>query len=140
VEERKLIRAYDVGQRLGYATATVKAWAREGKLPGAVFIGNPGRQHIRFDPRAIEEFISAGGRRPVLPALPKQTKFSVRRHGCREHAGNAPRNDRTRREPDRELANLVKPDPGVRPFDPMATAPDLARVPAARYLPGAEVA
>jgi hypothetical protein len=136
MEERKLIRAYDVGRRLGYTTATVKSWARSGKLPGAVFIGNPGRQHIRFDPRAIEEFIAAGGQRPELPAPPKQAQFSVRRHGHRTHAGGQPRNDRSRRDPAKALADLVKPDPGVRDFDPMAEAPDLARVPAARYLPG----
>src|ERR1035441_301866 len=136
MEERKLIRAYDVGRRLGYTTATVKSWARSGKLPGAVFIGNPGRQHIRFDPRAIEEFIAAGGQRPELPAPPKQAGFSVRRHGHRAHAGGQPRNDRSRRDPAKALGDLVQPDPGVREFDPMADAPDLPRVPAARYLPG----
>jgi hypothetical protein len=33
---------------------------------------------------------------------------------------------------------LVKPDLGVRPFDPMETVPDLAHVPTGRYLPGGE--
>ena|ERR1017187_9202607 len=136
MEETRLVMAHEVGRRLGYSTATVKAWARQGKLPGAVFIGSSGRLHVRFDPRAIEEFIAAGGQRPEPPALPKQAEFSVRRHGHRTHAGGRPRNDRSRRDPAKALGDLVPPDPGVREFDPMAEAPDLARVPAARYLPG----
>ena len=131
----RLLMAHEIGRRLGYSTATVKAWARDGKLPGAVFIGNPGRLHVRFDPAAIDAFIASGGRRPEVPAAPKQHEFSVRRHGVRAHAGNAPRNDRFRKDPAHELGNLVHPDPGVREFDPLITAPDLARVPAARYVP-----
>ena len=69
----RLLMAHEIGRRLGYSTATVKAWARDGKLPGAVFIGNPGRLHVRFDPRVIEEFITSGGRRPEVPAAPKRT-------------------------------------------------------------------
>jgi excisionase family DNA binding protein len=60
VAVRKLVRAYDVGRLLGYSTATIKRWAREGKLPGAVFIG----RHIRFDPNVVEAFVRAGGKRP----------------------------------------------------------------------------
>lgn len=133
MEGRKLIRAYDVANMLGYRTETVKTWARSGKLPGAVFLGNPGRQHVRFDPAAIEEFIATGGQRPELP---KQEEFTVRRHGCHEHAGGQPRNDHSRRDPSKDLADYVTPDPGVRPFDPMAEPPDLDRVPAGRYLSG----
>jgi predicted DNA-binding transcriptional regulator AlpA len=55
----ELLRAWDVAVRLGYTTATIKRWAREGKLPGAVFIN--GGRHIRFDPVAIESFIACGG-------------------------------------------------------------------------------
>lgn len=142
----KLLRAYDVGRRLGCRGATIRKYALRGFIPGAVFFGNPDRPHIGFEPGAIEQFFASGGikvlqkiakgQRPELPAVPKQPEFTVRRHGHREHAGNAPRNDRVRRDPARELGDLVAPDPGVRDFDPMKTAPDLARVPAARYLPG----
>jgi predicted DNA-binding transcriptional regulator AlpA len=125
--QRNLIRAYDVGLLLGYSTWTIKNWARNGRLPGAVFIG----RHIRFDPAVIEQFIASGGQRPDLP---KQPEFSVRHHGGREHAGNAPRNDCSRRDPARKLGELVKPDPGVRDFDGMTQPTDLARVPAAQYI------
>ena len=132
MEERKLIRAYDVGQRLGYTTATIKHWAKLGRLPGAVFIG----RHVRFDPEQVEAFIRAGGQRPQLATTGSHLNMNIRHHGHRAHAGGQPRNDRSRRDPAKALGYLVQPDPGVREFDPMAEAPDLARVPAARYLPG----
>lgn len=92
--QRRLIRAYDVGRMLGYSTWTIKKWAKDGRLPGAVFLGNPGRQHIRFDPLAIEDFIQSWrGRRPELPELPKQQEFTIRRHGHRPHAGGPLRAD-----------------------------------------------
>lgn len=109
IEEPALIRAFDVAQKLGYATATVKKWARQGILPGAVFVN----RHIRFDARKIADFIAAGGRRE----LEAQPRFQIVRHVSREHSGNRPRNDpdRTRRPSDNKLAALVIADPGVRP-------------------------
>jgi excisionase family DNA binding protein len=56
---RKLVRAFDVARVFGYSTSTIKKWAKDGKLPGAVFIG----KHIRFDPEQVEEFIRSGGKR-----------------------------------------------------------------------------
>lgn len=54
----KLLRANEVADMLNVPRAFVYTLAREGRLPGAVRLG----QHVRFDPRAIEEFIAAGGR------------------------------------------------------------------------------
>ena len=57
---RRLVRAFDVARLFGYSTSTIKKWARDGKLPGAVFID----RHIRFDLDQVEEFIRNGGKRP----------------------------------------------------------------------------
>jgi excisionase family DNA binding protein len=60
-----LWRPFDVAIRLGYSTDTIKSWARQGKLPGAVFIG----RHIRFDPQVIADFIARGGDAGVPPKI-----------------------------------------------------------------------
>jgi excisionase family DNA binding protein len=59
---RKLVRAYDVARIFGYSTSTIKKWARDGKLPGAVFID----RHVRFDLDQVEQFIRNGGKRSNL--------------------------------------------------------------------------
>jgi excisionase family DNA binding protein len=56
--QRQLVRAFEVGVKLGYSTKTVKRWAKEGKLPGAVLLTGG---HVRFDPDAIDTFIANGG-------------------------------------------------------------------------------
>jgi excisionase family DNA binding protein len=108
--EDQLIRAFDVAVRLDCSTETVKRWARNGRLPGVVFIG----KQLRFDPHKIEEFIENGGNRPAQ--IEAATQFRVQRHGAKAHAGRRPRNDSTRRPSDNRLAAMVVPDPGVRSY------------------------
>jgi predicted DNA-binding transcriptional regulator AlpA len=59
-----LTRAYDVAGLLGCSTETVIRWAREGKLPGAVFLPH-GR--VAFNGSVIESFIHEGGHVPATP-------------------------------------------------------------------------
>lgn len=134
LNDEPLITAGYVGYLLGCSTQTVRTMARRGELDdaGVVFVGRHG---IMFDPIRFQSWRDAGGDRPKRS---EREQFTVRRHGHRGHAGGKLRSDRSTRNPDRDLAEMVKPDPGVRPFDPMETAPDLARVPAGRYLPGGE--
>ena len=133
-----LITAGYVGYLLSCSTQTVRSMARRGELDeaGVVFVGKHG---IMFDPVKFMAWRDAGGDRPITHQIHETEAFIVRHHSHREHAGGLPRNDRTRRDPSKALAELVKPDPGVRPFDPMETAPDLAHVEARQYLPGGEV-
>ena len=107
----QLIRAFDVAILLGYTTATIRNWALDGKLPGAVFLNG----HVRFDPDKINRFIENGGHRSTI--VEQQPRFTVGRYGHRGHAGGKPRNDRTRDASDSRLADLVKPDPGIRTWE-----------------------
>lgn len=124
--ETALVRAFDVGLRLNVSTQTVINLAKKGKLPGAVIVGN----HVRFDPDAIEEFIKAGARKALNE---QQPEFAIVRHGGRDHAGNLPRNDRTRRSADDRLSELVKQDPGIGSFEPVEVQ-NLDQVEGRRYL------
>jgi predicted DNA-binding transcriptional regulator AlpA len=69
--QETLIRPYDVAGRLGLSTETVVRWARQGKLPGAVFLPNG---HVMFDQHKIEEFISSGGHAPNSPLATRSRK------------------------------------------------------------------
>ncbi len=79
---QNLVRAYDVGRMLGYSTHTVKKWARQGLLPGAVFL----RRHIRFIPERIDEFIKSGGHLEAPPSAKSGSPFVLRHIGPRDHA------------------------------------------------------
>lgn len=60
----ELVRPYDVAGWLGCSTETVVGWARENKIPGAVFLPN-GR--IAFKKSEVESFIREGGHLPTSP-------------------------------------------------------------------------
>jgi hypothetical protein len=137
MDPEPLITAGYVGYLLNCSTQTVRKMARRGELKaaGAVFIGDHG---IMFDPVRFFAWRDAGGDVPRKPESGDEHYF-VRQEGTfRAHAGGPPRNDRSRRDPAGKLGELVKADPGVRPFDPMTQAPD-PRVPPGLYLPGGEV-
>ena len=72
-----LVRAFDVAEKLNYSLETVRKKAKQGELPGAVFIG----RRILFDAEKFNEFINDGGSRlatqPVKSAK-KQAKASKR--------------------------------------------------------------
>jgi hypothetical protein len=54
-----LVRPFDVAVLLGLSTQTVMTKARNGDIPGAVYIGTT----LRFDIARVREFIEAGGTR-----------------------------------------------------------------------------
>lgn len=78
----ELISAFEVACALGYSTQTIIRRAREGKIPGAVFLG----QSVRFRPSVVEAFIQAGGEQRV------QLRYILRHHGARTHSGGRSRN------------------------------------------------
>jgi hypothetical protein len=127
-----------VSYLLGMSTQALRNACLRGEYDdaGVVFVGAHG---IMFDPIKFKAWRDAGGerklRQPSGKLQPSSKKFIIQCHGHRPHAGGPARNDRSRRDPDRDLAKLVKPDIGVRPFDSMETEPDLEHVPAGRYLP-----
>jgi len=89
--DNELLSPSVVAVRLGFGLATIKKMARNGGLPGAVFLpcgSASGRQHIMFEPHKIEAFIEGGGMR----TWPECERFFVARHGGRSHAGMAARN------------------------------------------------
>jgi len=79
-----LISAFDVACTLGYSTQTVVRRAREGKIPGAVFLG----RSVRFLPSVVEAFVRSGGE--SQPQL-ESPRFHIRRHGGKSHARGSSR-------------------------------------------------
>lgn len=53
----RLLSAPEVARITNLGTDTVRAMAKRGELPGAIFIGH----HLRFDPDKLKEFFESGG-------------------------------------------------------------------------------
>ncbi len=53
-----LLRPNDVAKLLGVTTATIYNLVKAGRLPAVAFSTKPGRETVRFETAAVEEFIA----------------------------------------------------------------------------------
>ncbi|MBK6939755.1 MAG: helix-turn-helix domain-containing protein [Planctomycetes bacterium] len=49
----RFVTAHEIGERYGVRAATVKAWAREGRIPSIRITG----KIVRFDPDAVDRVL-----------------------------------------------------------------------------------
>ena len=102
--------AFEVACILGYgSTQTVIRRARDGKIPGAVFLGHT----VRFIPSVIEAFIRSGGE-----PQPPQPRFTLRRYGGGSHAGGTKRHRGTIRELTIDAEHTVSRERPERAHEP----------------------